>query len=287
MATQIRIGDAPAGSVDSAARSFDRDYKRLSAQAQVWEQATERALDHVSPGYAAHALDVGCGSGEGMRAIAKRVGQFGMVTGLDIEARLGTLLAPLCTANPDLYRFVVGDVRHLSSVADGPFDLVFTRLLLMRIEEPETILRKLWQWVRPGGALLVMDYDLTGMRSTPQHPVIERGLRLVCAAYRRAGRDIEIGSRMPELFVEAGIDTPDGCEISSVILSCAQSMHMLLEILASLRTVILDCQLSDVPALERLERDLVAAADAKSFIRWPDMVATWKRKPECGDYSAR
>jgi ubiquinone/menaquinone biosynthesis C-methylase UbiE len=258
-----------------------RGYKRLSEQAQIWEAATARALDHVHLGHATHALDVGCGTGEVMRLLAKRVGQFGMVTGVDNDALLGaTVLAPLRNASPDLYRFIAGDVRDMPSITGGPFDLVFSRLLLIRMEHPEALLSKLWDWVRPGGSLLVMDYDFTSARSTPQQPIIERSLRLLIEALRREGRDIEIGSRLPELFVEAGIGEPDGCEVNGVILPCAQSIPMLLETIAGLRSVITEMRLADNPALDRLERELNAAIDAPVFIRWPDMVASWKRKPE-------
>jgi SAM-dependent methyltransferase len=256
----------------------EREYRRLAVQSEVWDRATRRALDHVSRRLDASALDVGCGTGDVMRLIGERISRAGCVTGIDIDARVETLLARQQADRPDAYRFVAADVTQIDSIPGAPFDLVFARLLLFHMADPVAVLKKLWSWVRPGGALLVMDYDITGARSCPQHPAIERALRLIGDAFRRAQRDIEIGTRLPELFVEAGIGTPDGCEVSSVIIPGAPSTTMLCDVIASLRPSIVSALLSDAGSLDRLERELVQGKFDHHFMRWPDMVATWKRK---------
>jgi ubiquinone/menaquinone biosynthesis C-methylase UbiE len=257
----------------------EREYRRLVAQSQVWDRATRRALDQVSRRLDANALDVGCGTGDVMRLIAERISRSGSVTGLDIDARLETTLLPRQRrdGHPS-YRFVAADVTQLDAVPGGPFDLVFARLLLFHMRDPVDVLKRLWSWVRPGGALLVMDYDITGARSCPQHPTIERALRLIGDAFRRAHRDIEIGTRLPELFAEAGIGAPDGCEVSSVIIPGTPSSSMLCDVVASLRPSIVNALLSDTSTLDRLERELSEDNFENHFLRWPDMVATWKRK---------
>src|SRR5687768_4400127 len=89
----------------------EREYRRLAAQAQVWERTTRRVLDQVSLRFGARALDVGCGTGDTMRLLAERVGSRGRVTGIDVDSRLGdTLLAQLRIERPDVYRFIAADV---------------------------------------------------------------------------------------------------------------------------------------------------------------------------------
>jgi SAM-dependent methyltransferase len=256
----------------------EREYRRLAVQSEVWDRTTRRALDQVSRRLDANALDVGCGTGDVMRLIAERISRSGCVTGIDVDPRVEALLPKLRGERPDAYRFIAADVTKVDSIPGAPFDLVFARLLLFHMADPVAVLKRLWSWVRPGGALLVMDYDITGARSCPQHPAIERGLRLIGDAFRRAQRDIEIGTRLPELFVEAGIGTPDGCEVSSVIIPGAPSTTMLCDVIASLRPSILNALLSDAVALDRLERELVQGKFDDHFMRWPDMVTTWKRK---------
>ena len=256
-----------------------REYQRLVIQSRVWEPSTRLALERVGLSTGARALDVGCGPGETMRLMAERVAVTGSVVGLDLDANLGTVaLEALRRRGPDIYRFVAGDISQMPAVSGGPFDLVFARLLLFHMLQPAQILQRLWEWVKPGGVLLVMDYDTTGIRSLPQHPAIERSLRLITDAFRRAGRDIEIGSRMPCLFDEAGVGTPDGCDVTSVILPAAPSTAMLRELLASLRPLMIRSRLADGPALDNLDKELVAASSTPCYLRWPDMVATWKHK---------
>jgi ubiquinone/menaquinone biosynthesis C-methylase UbiE len=255
------------------------EYRRLNVQAQVWEEATRRALSRLGLPNGAHALDVGCGPGDALRLIADQVGTRGSVTGLDIDPNLGeTPVAKLCAENPSRYRFISGDVTQLQTVPGAPFDLVFARLLLFHIVKPEEVLRRLWSWTRPGGVLLIMDYDTTTIRSTPQHPTIEWVLRLINDAFRRSGRDIETGLRMPELFCKAGISDPDQCEIGSVILRAQDSAPMLQSLLMSLRPIILKSRLAEETELARLDAELEANSFENTFARWPDLVTTWKRK---------
>lgn len=257
----------------------EREYRRLEAQSQIWDRATRRALDQVSRRLDANALDVGCGTGAVMRLLGDRISRSGYVTGLDVDAKLETtVLSQLRRDRPDAYRFVAGDVMQMESVPGGPYDLVFARLLLLHVHDPVKVLQRLWSWVRPGGALLVMDYDITGARSCPQHPIMERALRLIGDAFRRSERDIEIGTRMPELFLEAGIGAPDGCEVSSVIIPGTPSTSMLRDVVSGLRPTIVSSRLSDTTSLDRLERDLTQGQYDGHFLRWPDMVATWKRR---------
>lgn len=84
---------------------------------------------------------------------------------------------------------------------------------------------------------------------------------------------------MPCLFGEAGVGTPDGCDVTSVILPAAPSTAMLRELLSSLRPLVLRSRLADMNALENLDRELQVASATPAFLRWPDMVSTWKHKP--------
>src|SRR5262249_51237808 len=141
----------------------------------VWEPSTRLALERVGLAAGASVLDAGCGPGEAMRLMAERVAANGSVVGLDMDANLGAVaLEALRRRGPDVYRFVQGDVTQMPSIGGAPFDLVFARLLLFHMVQPAYILQRLWQWVKPGGVLLVMDYDTTGIRSLPQHPAVER-----------------------------------------------------------------------------------------------------------------
>jgi ubiquinone/menaquinone biosynthesis C-methylase UbiE len=257
-----------------------REYERLTRQARIWEPATRQALQLAGLGAGHSAVDVGCGPCDVMKLMAERVGHAGRVVGMDVDAVLaGHAIEQLSQSGPDVYSFIAGDITEVTQISQAPFDLVFARLLLFHLDDPAAALRRLWDWVRPGGALLIMDYDITVTRSAAQIPVIERTLRLCNDTFRRCGRDIEIGTRIPSLFIEADIGIPDACNVASVMLPAGPSTHMLSDLLDSLRPQILRHRLADERALTRLEFDLRAAESSDSFMRWPDLTATWKRKP--------
>jgi len=255
-----------------------REYQRQALQSHVWERATRQALQNVGPQLGGRALDVGCGCGGALPLLTEHVGPKGSVTGMDIDAEASAKLPEKQDPNNNSYRFFEADIAE-AELEESSFDLVFVRMVLLHIQQPNEVLKRLWRWVQPGGSLLIMDYDLTSSSSFPQHPVIERALRYSVDTFRRDGLDIEIGSRVPALFVEAGLSSPDGCDIASMILPAAPSVHALRETLLSLRPAILRSRLADEATLERTDRELAEAAKAQVHVRWPDMVATWKRKP--------
>ena len=159
------------------------EHERLVAQARVLEPVTRHALDRAGLAAGHSALDVGCGPGEVMRLMAERVGASGRVTGIDIDQRIGSYaLTRLRRDGPDVYRFIAADATTLQPIDGAPFDFVFARLFLFHMDDPVRMLQRLWQWVAPGGTLLVMDYDCTVIRSIPPQPVIDRALALVLDA---------------------------------------------------------------------------------------------------------
>jgi ubiquinone/menaquinone biosynthesis C-methylase UbiE len=256
-----------------------REHDRLVRQSRLWDPATRLALERIGLPRGGRALDVGCGPGEVLRLIAERVGPAGHVVGLDIDAEIGRRAVErlqgtgVCNAT-----FVHGDASRLTRIDGGPFDLVFARLLLFHVRDPAALLRRLWEWVRPGGVLLVMDYDTTVARGFPPAGAVERALDLARDAFRRAGCDIEIGARMPCVFAEAGVGPPDACETASVTLPAPPATAMLRDLLDSLRPVIEREALADAAALRLLDEELERAARSDLWVRCPDMVATWKRR---------
>jgi trans-aconitate methyltransferase len=137
------------------------EYERLRAQARAWEAATGRLLDQVELAPGARCLDAGCGPGETMRQMAQRVGPAGQVCGIDVDRALGAqALAALHAAGHHQCSFEPADVLQAERIPGGPFDLVSAPLLLFHLADPVAALRRLWDWVAPGGHLVVQDYDL-------------------------------------------------------------------------------------------------------------------------------
>lgn len=255
------------------------EYERLVAQSRVWNAVTERVLDRVALQPGAAVLDAGCGPGEVMRALGRRVGPKGTVTGLDIDGAIGReALSVLTDEGGARYRFVEGDLTQVDAVPGGTFDLVLARLLVFHMKDQAAAIAKLWSWVKPGGSLLVMDYDLSAVRAIPAHPAADLAIELMIAGFRMAGCNTRVGTGMPVLFMQAGVGTPDGIEVNGLVTSGREGVVMLSAVLNSLAPVIIGSGLESPDCLGRVLADLDAVS-LRPFARFPDMISTWKRKP--------
>ena len=184
------------------------EYERLRAQARAWETATGRLLDQVGLGPGASCLDAGCGPGETMRLMAERVGPAGRVLGVDADAALGAMtLAILHGAGHRQCHFQAQDLAAGEPIPGAPFDLVYARLLLFHLPRRIEVLRRLWGAVAPGGHLLVQDYDLRSICTLPQLDWAGELLRVWTGAFGAAGADVSAGTRLPQLFAQAGVGT--------------------------------------------------------------------------------
>ena len=191
------------------------EYERLRAQSRVWESATGRLLDRVGLAPGQRCLDAGCGPGETMRLMAERVGPSGSVTGIDVDVALGEAAIAMLRAHGHRQcQFAPGDVTAEGSIAGAQFDLVYARLLLYHLPERVAVLRRLWEVVAPGGHLVIQDYDVRSADVVPALETVEEFKRVVVDAFSAAGCDVHVGARLPELFAQAGIGTPEGTDVA-------------------------------------------------------------------------
>jgi ubiquinone/menaquinone biosynthesis C-methylase UbiE len=103
-------------------------------------------------------LDVGCGTGDDVLALAERCGSGTFVIGL--EQRLALVdEATRRARNVALHvRFAVGDARSLP-FADECFDVVRADRLLREVEDRSRVFKELVRVTRPGGRLLLHDHE--------------------------------------------------------------------------------------------------------------------------------
>jgi ubiquinone/menaquinone biosynthesis C-methylase UbiE len=257
------------------------EYERLREQARMWEPETARLLDRVGLAEGDRCLDVGCGPGETMRLMAERVGPAGLVTGVDMDEPLGRqALEMLRGAGHDQCRFERVDVESGAGVPGAPFDLVFARLLLIHVDEPAAVLRRLWELVAPGGHLVVQDYDLLTAEVVPELELIEEFKRVALDSFTATGRDVRLGMHLPALHAEAGIGAPDGMD-AGVRLGPLPELAPMYE--AVYRSMLPTAVSLGLTTQERGEHWFEEFADtsARAVERtalWPLLIGTWKRR---------
>ena len=65
--------------------------------------------------------------------------------------------------------------------------------------------------------MVVLDYDMGGLRTEPSSERYERMSALVIAAFRAAGADPTVGSRLQAILAAAGVEDVEGMAIAKYL----------------------------------------------------------------------
>ena len=290
LVTKLGLGGTVTTSADPA-YSHDDDgyvlghtsgeYQRQRWQARLWEDVTARQLEQVGARAGLRCLDVGCGSGEVMRLMAGLVAATGQVTGIDRDDRLGQeALHVLRDTVPGRFAFVHADAETTDAVPGGPFDLVFARFLLVFARDPAALVRKLYAWTRPGGVLLLQEYDPRIFDIEPQLDTWDEFERVLYGSFRRAGAHPHVGRQLPHLFAAAGLGSPDGTDVAGLLTPLYDILPLYEAAYHSLRPAALRSGLTTEAAGEAFLAELAEAADRPDTTAMaPLVISAWKHKP--------
>jgi SAM-dependent methyltransferase len=256
------------------------EYLRLKRQAQVWEPMTKSVLERAGIGAGMRCLDAGCGPGEVMRLMAEYAGPTGMIIGLDTDANIGAeVISALNGAGLRQCRFVHADLFRLEQIDEAPFDIVFARLLLFHLKNPAEALRKLYGWLKPGGRIVIQDYDTTAIDTEPAHAALSEFKTVWSGVCEQAGLDERIGLRLPRLFAEAGIGQPDATDVAGLFLPMDASCQMILAVYRSVLPLALQFGLTTQERSDWFCREMQQPDLAHTYFRWPLLISAWKQKP--------
>jgi SAM-dependent methyltransferase len=160
-----------------------------------------RLAELLRPGLS--VLDVGCGTGAITAGIAEAVGPQGHAFGVDRDEVLLGLARTEHAALPNL-RFERGDATALPFRAQ--FDIVTAARTLQWIAEPAAAISQMKQAAKPGGLLVVLDYNHAANAWEPDAPREFQRFYGAFLAWRHAnGWDNEMADHLPELFRSSGL----------------------------------------------------------------------------------
>ena len=180
-----------------------RELQRLEAQHGVWSDLASDALDRAGVGPGDMVLDLGAGPGFVTRDLAARVGATGHVTGLDespvwraaFEAR--DYAAPVTFIESTIEEADLGEAR---------FDCIFSRWVFSFLGDLDPVLAKLRRALKPGGVLVIQDYNHEGVSVFPESAGFEAAIRATRAFYRGAGGDPWVAARLPGPLRRSGFE---------------------------------------------------------------------------------
>ena len=180
------------------------ELERLQLQSRVWEPAGRQVLSKLGDGSGRHALDVGCGALGWLRILSEWVGPSGQIVGTDIDESLLNAARSFLEAEGISNVELVVDDLFESKLEPQSFDLVHARYVIAPLGRgPEQVAwyRRL---VRPGGSLVLEEWDLGSWHFNPPAPAAERLIRSLSEIFAALGG--EAGRELPELLGEVGIE---------------------------------------------------------------------------------
>lgn len=155
----------------------------------------------VGPGW--RCWEVGAGAGSVARWLAERVGETGEVLATDIDLRF-----------LDVARYPRLSVRRHDVVAEPPpgegFDLVHARLVLGWLPGRDAVLARLAATLRPGGWLVVEDFDGIAPPASPPSALLDAVQAAIEILMGRIGFDTGYGGRVLTGMREAGLEALAG-----------------------------------------------------------------------------
>ncbi|MGH3088043.1 MAG: class I SAM-dependent methyltransferase [Rubrobacteraceae bacterium] len=182
---------------------------RLQKQSLLYDPSTRRLFEEAGITTGMKVLDVGSGAGDVALLAADLVGPDGVVVGVDsnpgiLEAARERARA----AGLENVSFIAEDIRGAGGL-DPDFDAVVGRVVLIYLGEPEATLRSLSGHLRPGGIVAFQEIDWTnGPTAVPPSRHLARVWEWVPEMFRRAGLDPQMGLKLHQTFLAAGLPTP-------------------------------------------------------------------------------
>ena len=177
-------------------------------------------------------------------------------------------------------RFEAVDVENGAAVPGAPFDLVFARFLLLHVDDPVAVLGRLWDWVAPGGRLVLQDYDLLTGEVVPEIASVEEFRKVALGTFWHAGRDVASGCTCRSCTSRGR-----GCARRDDAAARVGPLPALASLYEAVYRSLLPAALSlglTTPAqsdrwFETFARESAGAVGHAAL--WPLLIGTWKRKP--------
>jgi SAM-dependent methyltransferase len=249
-------------------QGFSEERARLRGIESLWDPGSQALLDGLGIGEGWRCLEVGAGGGSLVRWMA---GRGATVVAIDIDTRF---IEPLACDTIEVGRV---DIRT-DALPQRDYDLVHARLVLEHLSERRQVLSRLAATLRPGGWLVVEDYDWTGFGFEDPDPLSERAGEAVLTFMRQAGFEPYYGRRVVDDMAGIGLADIRGEGRTRVIDSSSPGFDFFRLSFESLRNAVVEAGL-----LSAEDADAAAARFSESRrLLTPVMMAGIGRRPEQG-----
>jgi len=170
---------------------------RLEGIEALWDAGSAAALEQAGVGPGWSCVEVGAGRGSMVEWLSDRTGPEGHVLATDLDTRF------LDAIERDNVTVATNDVLT-EDLPGAPFDLVYSRLVVEHLGV--SALERMVAAVKPGGVLVLEDYDFSPSACHPADENFERVTEAVLDFMSAAGFDPNFGRTLPTLLTDAGLE---------------------------------------------------------------------------------
>jgi SAM-dependent methyltransferase len=173
------------------------------------------------------------------------------------------------------------DIELAPAVPGGPYDVVFSRMLLPHVEDPAQVVRKLFDAVAPGGVLILQEFDVRSWEVQPQFDGSDLPRRILVDTWLASGKDPRLACELPLMLRAAGATGAVNLRGNSWLSSQgADGAKELLGAMGVFLPSALAAMIVDQRELRRFERDLREhyRTNPWSYQLSPTLMSSWTRK---------
>lgn len=273
------MSDRPLSASDASggdyllANADARAGQRFDALERLFDADTIAHLESIGVSARWSCWEPGAGSGSIARWLAGRVGPEGRVLATDIDPqRLAAEPLPgLTVARHDV---VVDDIPR------DAYDLVHARLLLVHLPGRHHVLDRLVSALRPGGWILIEDFDNVFLDVLPDATPELRVFKRVAHAFRRrlesGGADTGYPRTLPTLLGDCGLEQVAGAARLVFGGGGTPAARLLTANYAQAGDAMVTAGLC---TREELERVLTLLGDPGFVVPTPLLISAWGRRP--------
>jgi hypothetical protein len=188
--------------------------------------------------------------------LASLAGAQGSVTGIDMdEVKLALAREAATERGFAKVEFRAGNVNDWAE--PSAYDFVYCRFLLQHLSRPVGLLARMWEAVRPGGAIAVEDTDYEGLFCDPPNDGVAFHKRMYPRLVEQNGGDALIGRKLYRYFLQAGIPDP-GVRVAQAADAKGEAKSVILLTLRGIAESLVNAGLASAEEVAAAIEDLAA-----------------------------
>jgi SAM-dependent methyltransferase len=192
-------------------------YLDATRATEFFQEVKRRSYALLDPRPGERVIDVGCGTGDDVLALARLVGTAGRAIGVDASATMVAAAARRAAEAGVAAAFIRMDARRLA-FPDAAFDGVRAERLLQHVPDPDAALAEMVRIARPGARLVVWEGDLDlFVIDAPDYATSRAMQRFICDGFRNG----TIGHELYRRFKDLGLTDVQATPLTRVLTDLA------------------------------------------------------------------